>query len=225
MTLYDNYGHCVIPAGTKLYKGGEPNDYDGCIFFALQKYVATVFPKNSGKIQIWSVKQDIKLLFMVQQLNHSSWSKSSIVNIYKEYYPYEKGLNDLDIKHQDLKKRDKFIDKLKAENIFGWLSSIEDKVELEVCLFHDSQELDQLIQLEKVIDKANYEFDYINALDSIDIYPSEQFYSQTNDKLNDNQFIDYAKMVAAWTELEIKQGLTEEQARHYHLNLRTKLKI
>ena len=44
-------------------------------------------------------------------------------------------------------------------------------------------------------------------------------------KLKDSPFEDYAKIVATWTEDEIKQGLTREQARHYHLNLRTKFKI
>jgi len=225
MNLYDKYGHCIIPAGTKLYKGGEPNDYEGCIFFGLQKYVATAFQNNTNKIQIWSVKRDIKLLFMVQKLNRSGWAKSSIVEIYKKYYPSETELNDLDIKHRDHQKRDKFIDKLKAENIFGWLSSLEDKVDLEICLFHDKQELDQLIELEKVIEKDNDEFDYLNALEATDIHPSRHFFSQTKEKLSDSPYKDYEKMVEAWTEDEIKQGLTQEQARHYHLNLRTKLKI
>jgi hypothetical protein len=44
-------------------------------------------------------------------------------------------------------------------------------------------------------------------------------------KLKGSPFEDYAKIVATWTEDEIKQGLTREQARHYHLNLRTKFKI
>jgi len=81
------------------------------------------------------------------------------------------------------------------------------------------------MELEKVIDKTNDEFDYINALDSIDIYPSEQFFTQTKDNLKGSPFADYATMAAAWSEDEIKQGLTREQARHYHLNLRTKFKI
>ena len=98
MTLHDKYGHCIIPAGTKLYKGSATTDYDGCVFFGLQKYVAAAFQNNSGKIQIWTVKQDIKILFMVQELNHSSWSKSAIVDIYKEYYPPENILHD-DIKY------------------------------------------------------------------------------------------------------------------------------
>ncbi|TXB66205.1 hypothetical protein FRY74_06425 [Vicingus serpentipes] len=225
MTLYDKYGHCIIPAGTKLYKGGEQNDYDACIFFGLQKYVAAAFQNNSGKIQIWSVKRDIKLLFMVLDLNKSSWAKSSVAEIYREYFPSDNELNELDIKHFDHQKRDKLIEKLKEENIIGWVSSLEDKVDLEVCLFPDGQELNRLIELEKVIDKDNDEYEYLNALDTIDIYPSGRFFSQTKDKLTDSPYKDYEKMVASWTEDEIKQGLTAEQAGHYHLNLRTKLKI
>lgn len=225
MTLYDKYGYCIIPAGTKLYKGGQPNDYTGCIFYGLQKHVAAAFQNNSGKIQIWSVKREIKLLFMVQELNDTSWAKSPIIDIYKEYYPSEKVLNDLEIKHLDHHKRGKLIDKLKNENIMGWLSSLEGKVDLEICLFHDKREFDQLMELEMVINNDNDKFDYPNALDKIAIYPSGQFFSQTKDKLKDSPYTDYEKMFASWKEDEIKQGLTAEQARHYHLNLRTKLKI
>jgi hypothetical protein len=82
MTLYDKYGFCIIPTGTKLYKGGEKSDYNGCMFFGLQKYVATAFQNNSDKIQIWTVKQDIKVLFMVLELNRLSWTKSAVVDIY-----------------------------------------------------------------------------------------------------------------------------------------------
>ena len=162
---------------------------------------------------------------MVQELNYSSWSKSSITDIYKEYYPSENGLNDLDIKHRDHHKRDKLIDKLKNENIMGWLSSLEGKVDLEICLFPDKRVFDQLMELETVIDKGNDKFDYLNALDGIDLNPSEQFFTQTKDNLKGSPFADYATMVAAWSEDEIKQGLTPEEARHYHLNLRTKFKI
>jgi hypothetical protein len=98
-------------------------------------------------------------------------------------------------------------------------------VQLEICLFLDRQELGRLIELKKVIDKDNTEFEYINALDRIDIHPSGQFFTLTKEKLSDNPFDDYEKIIAAWIEDEIKQGLTEEQARHYFLNLRTKLKI
>mgnify|MGYP006109312005 FL=1 len=225
MTLYDKYGHCIIPKGTKLFKGGNPDNHDDCIFLGLQKYVATAFKNNSNKVQIWTVKQDIKLLFMVEELNHSSWTKSAIVNIYNEHFPSENRLNDLDIKHRDLNKRDKFINKLKKQNIIGWLSSLEGRVDLEICLFPDNQEFDKVIALETVIDHDNKEFDYINALDRIDIYPSKQFFTQTAAQLNERPFATYAKMAAAWKEDEMKKGLTDEQARQYHLNLRTKLTI
>lgn len=225
MTLYDKYGYCIIPTGTKLFKGGDSAKYEDCMSFGLQKYVATAFQNNSGKTQVWTVKQDIKVLFMVLELNRSGWTKSAIVDIYNEYYPLENELNDLDIKYFDHQKRKHLIDKLKKENIIGWISSLEDKVDLEICLFPKRQELDRLIELEKVIDKESDEFDHLNALDAINIHPSGQFFSRTKDKLIDSPYKNYEKMVAAWKKDEIKQGLTENQARHYHLNLRTKLKI
>ena len=147
---------------------------------------------------------------MVLEVNRNSWVKSAVANIYKGYYGTIL-LNNLDIKHFEHQKRDEFIAKLRTENIIGWFSSLEDKVDLEICLFPNKQELDQLIELERVIDK--------------DVYPSGQFYTHTDERLIDSPYGDYKKMVAAWTKDDIKQGMAEEQARHYHLNLRTKLKI
>ena len=79
----------------------------------------------------------------------------------------------------------------------GWLSSLEGKADLEICLFPDKRVFDQLMELETVIDKDNDKFDYLNALDGIDLNPSEQFFTQTKDNLKDSSFADYATMVAA----------------------------
>lgn len=106
-TLYNKYGHCIIPIGTKLYKAGEFTDFDTCMFFGLQKSIATAFQNNSNEVQIWTVKQDIKVLFMVLEYTRNSRTKSAIVDIYKGYYPSENGMNDLDIKHFNHSKRKK----------------------------------------------------------------------------------------------------------------------
>lgn len=162
---------------------------------------------------------------MVLEYNRDSRTKSAIVDIYKEYYPSENGMNDLDIKHFDHTKRNKFIDKLKDEKIIGWLSSLDDKVDLEVCLFPCKKELGRLIELFKVISNNDTDFDYLNALEKIEIYPSDQFFKRTRKKLQYSSFDDYEKKINNSIQDEIKQGLTKEQAKHSLLNLRTKLKV
>jgi len=224
-TLFDKYGHCIIPKGTKLYKAGEFTVFDTCMFFGLQKSIATAFQNNSNEVQIWTVKQDIKILFMVLEYTQNSRTKSAIVDIYKGYYPSENGINDLEIKHFDHSKRNKFIEKLKNEKIIGWLSSLDDRVDLEVCLFPHEKELDRLIELVKVISNNDTEFEYLNALEKIEIYPSNTFFKQTKKKLLNSPFSDYEKLIGNSIQDEIKQGLTEKQAKHYLLNLRTKLKV
>lgn len=224
-TLYDKYGYCIIPVGTKLYKANSSTDFETCMFFGLQKWIARAFQNDSDKIQIWTVKRDIKVLFMVLELNQASRTKSAIIDIYKEYFPTENELIDLDIKHFDHQKRNKFIDKLKGEKIIGWLSSLDDKVDLEVCLFPNKKEHDRIIELVKVINNNNTAFEHLNSLDRVEIYPSGQFFKRTREKLQDSPFENYKERIDTCVQDEIKQGRTKEQARHNFLDLRIKLKI
>jgi len=202
------------------------------MFFTTKKWVAGVFNQN---VQIWKTTTDIELLFLVEHVNQNSWTTSALPHLYNTLFPTERNLNfdDLDIKHWDKNRRDKLVRKLYDEyNISGWLSSLENKVEMEVCLFDKHANTSQLILVDTIHKKDKSYFK--DSLDSIRILPSKHFYEATNKKLSEREPIltdegdhykKYSGMMKNWIKVEVQNGMEKVEAQHYLSNLRTKLKI
>jgi hypothetical protein len=202
------------------------------MFFTTKKWVAGVFNEN---VQIWKTTTDIELLFLVEHVNQNSWTTSALPHLYNNLFPTERKLNfdDLDIKHWDKNRRDKLVRKLyDAYNISGWLSSLENKVEMEVCLFDKHANTSQLILVDTI--HKNDKTYFKDSLDSIRILPSKLFYEATNKKLSERESIltdeedhykKYSGMMKNWIKVEVQNGMEKVEAQHYHFNLRTKLKI
>jgi hypothetical protein len=202
------------------------------MFFTTKKWVAGVFHEN---VQIWKTATDIELLFLVEHVNQNSWTTSALPHLYNNLFPTERNLNfnDLDIKHWDKNRRDQLVHKLyDANKISGWLSSLENKVEMEVCLFDKHANASQLMLVDTIHKKdKTYCKD---SLDSIRILPSKLFYEATNKKLSEREpmltdegdhYKKYSGMMKNWIKVEVQNGMEKVEAQHYHFNLRTKLKI
>jgi hypothetical protein len=230
--LKDTYGYCILPKNTLLFRGHSDTSTNDCMFFTTKKWVAGVFNEN---VQIWKTTTDIEILFLVEHVNQNSWTTSALPHLYNTVFPTERKLNfdDLDIKHWDKNRRDKLVRKLyDANKIYGWLSSLENKVEMEVCLFDKHANASQLILLDTIHKKDNTYFK--DSLDSIKILPSKLFYEATNKKLSEREpmlkdegdhYKKYSGMMKNWIKEEVKNGMEKVEAQHYHFNLRTKLKI
>jgi hypothetical protein len=202
------------------------------MFFTTKKWVAGVFNEN---VQIWKTTTDIELLFLVEHVNQNSWTTSALPHLYNNLFPTERNLNsdDFDIKHWDKNKRDKLVRKLyDANNISGWLSSLENKVEMEVCLFDKDANASQLILVDTI--NKNDKTYFKDSLDSIRILPSKHFYEATNMKLSEREpvltdegdhYKKYSGMMKNWITQEVQNGMDKVEAKHYHFNLRSKLKI
>jgi hypothetical protein len=202
------------------------------MFFTTKKWVAGVFNEN---VQIWKTTTDIELLFLVEHVNQNSWTFSALPHLYNNLFPTERNLNfnDLDIKHWDKNRRDQLVRKLYDEyKISGWLSSFENKVEMEVCLFDKHANTSQLILVDTI--NKNDKTYFKDSLDSIRILPSKHFYEATNMKLSEREpvltdegdhYKKYSGMMKNWIKVEVQNGMEKVEAQHYHFNLRTKLKI
>jgi len=230
--LRDIYGYCILPKNTLLFRGHSDTSMNDCMFFATKKWVAGVFNQN---VQIWKTTTDIELLFLVEHANHNSWTISALPHLYNNIFPTESNhnFNDLDIKHWDKNRRDKLVRKLyEAYNISGWLTSLENKVEMEVCLFDKQANASQLILVDTI--NKNDKSYFKDSLDSISILPSQLFYEATNKKLSEHgpipsderdHYKRYDRMMKNWIKQEVQNGMEKVEAQHYHFNLRTKLKI
>lgn len=230
--LKDIYGYCIIPKNTLLFRGNSDTSINDCMFFATKKWVAGAFDEN---VQIWKTTADIEILFLVEYVTYNSWTISALPHLYNNIFPNDCNPNfdDLDIKYWDKNRRDKLVRKLYDEyKISGWLNSLENKVEMEVCLFDKDANAGHLILVDTTNRKDKIYFK--DSLDRIRIFPPQKFYEQTNKKLSErepiltnekDQYRKYKKMRNALIREEVQNGMNKAEAKHYHLNLRTKLKI
>lgn len=230
--LEDIYGHCIIPKNTLLFRGHPDSSFDDCMFFATKQWVAGAF---TDTIQVWKTQTDIQILFLVAYINDRSWTISALPKLFNSVFPTDSNpdFGDLDIKHWDINRRNKLVqilfDKYK---ISGWLTSLENRVEIEVCLFEKQANENQL-QLLDIVDRKSKKY-IKDSLHRIRILPSKTFYEKTNQKLYEQSLIlidekdhyeRYKRMINAWVKDEIQNGMDKVEAKHYHFNLRTKLKV
>jgi hypothetical protein len=231
-SLRDIYGYCIIPKNTLLFRGHSDTSIDDCMFFVTKKWVAGAFNEN---IQIWKTTKDIEILFLVEHLTYNSWTISALPRLYNNIFPTDSNANfdDLDIKHWDITRRNKFVRNLYDEyRISGWLTSLENKVELEVCLFDKHANAGQIFLVGTT--HSNDQKYFKDSLDSLRILPAKIFYEETNKKLSEQEplFTDekdhykrYKKMQDAWVREDVQNCHYKVESKHFHLSLRTKLKI
>lgn len=229
--LLAEYGYCIIPPKTLLYRSHIEKNYNECMFFATTYSIAKAFGKN---VQIWMTTKEIQLIFLISHIDDQSRSSSNIPQLYNKIFPEDSYLNldDLDIKQRDFNRRYKFINKLyKIHEINGWFSSLEDSVPVEVCLFDKIANSQQLKLLEIASDGTKY---FKESLKRIKVYPTEKFYSSTFQKLDEmypssHSKADYLrihqKSRSAWIKDDIDNGIPRIVSLHNTYDLRCKLKI
>jgi hypothetical protein len=231
--LTDIYGQCIIPKNTLLFRGHNESTINDCMFFATKLYVASAF--NRKKIQVWQTKKDIQILFLVDDINANSWTHSALPQVFNSLFPLESNpdFNDLDIKQKNINRRNKLTRKLFDEyNTLGWLTSLENRVELEICLF-DKQANANHLKLIDIVDSKNKTY-YKDSLDRIKIFPSSTFYKKINQTLLPKSSIhpkekdhskSYQEKMKIWIKIEMQNGKNRLEAKHDLFNLRAKLKL
>jgi len=106
---------------------------------------------------------------MLKEVSDSGRCISSGDEIFRKYFPNYPGLvDDLSVK-QDIKQLAKMIEILDSQSIVGWLSSLEDKKELEIFVIGNNQMLENLIE---PISLTEEYYRYYNALNFITLKPS-----------------------------------------------------
>jgi len=198
------------------------------MFFALKFWVAGAF---NNSVQVWRVTREIEILFLVESVDYRSWTESAIPRLYKTVFPNEASgiYDDLDIKHRNIEIRNRFIKELSSEySLTGWLTSLEGAIDLEICLFKDNQ-----VELNKIVNKDSKKY-YKDSLKQIDIFPSQDFYKKTYDKLlNKSQagldkteiWNKYQERMTDMIKEEAKNKNDIVRNRECFSNLRTRLEI
>lgn len=230
--LQNGFGHCIIPKNTLLYHGTKNLKIKDCMFFGLDFWLPTVFHDT---IQVWRARTNIEVIFLCESVDGRSWTESAIPRLYNLVFPDERNdiLEDLDIKHFDHQRRDKFIAELMSRyKLNGWFSSMEENMELEVCLFgKDFIQANLELVDTKAEDDTTY---YKSSLREMEVYPTKAFYERSYTLLQRGYGgpIDknlYWKKYKRWNNLLInefvktKQDILRNVERNY--TLRVKLQI
>jgi hypothetical protein len=77
--LMDDYGHCIIPANTWLFRGHADTSNDDCMRFTTKHWVAGAFHDT---VQVWETLTEIKVLFLAEYLEENSWTYSALPALY-----------------------------------------------------------------------------------------------------------------------------------------------
>ena len=228
--IINQYGQCIIPKNTFLFRGYSNSDYQDVMFFTTKLRIAKII---ENQVQVWITKSDIEVGFFVKYLNSRAHAISSIPEIYSNYFPKESQFqfNDLDIKLNP-EKMSKLVSNLKQDKVSGWLTSYEDKQEVEVCIIDKQISLASLFFVENS-DIRNSKY-FKDSLLKIKLFPSACFYDLSKSKIAQNStdrqysrnlYIKYKNSICLHIKEEISNGANKIQSIHEYYNLRLKLKI
>lgn len=129
--LYTQYGDCVIPRGTLLYRAGPLGGHGA--YFALHPIAAHNFGGGPAHTPVkWKVKQEIRLLLAVKHLNKMGHAIPAIEDLYRKLVGPLNDLDDLDIKGRNETARNQFLGAIQKVGLQGWLSPLENEYALEV---------------------------------------------------------------------------------------------
>jgi hypothetical protein len=214
------FGYCIVPKNTLLYRAPVETETEDCQFFALRFGVASIF---GNIVHVWKVTNEIEVLFLIDSIYPRIMS--AIPELYKIINPTENNVSDLDVKCTD--RMIGFAKDLLLKGTPGFLSNVE-KDDLEICLFGEANISGHLTQIDT--GKRGDTKYFKNSLRKLRVFPSDQFY-QKNKEIHARRFIDYSeshKAHAGAYKSWIKEAETAEDAmriREYYYDLRLKLKI
>jgi hypothetical protein len=224
--ILDEYGYVTVPKNTLLFRGTNDlrsrGDYK---FFA----TTTMYAKSFGSIvQVWKVKKQFIVPFLIKHLTHQSKGKSAIPDLYNRIFPSDANptYRELDIKMNT--KREIFIQALRDRGCVGWFSTFEDNVPCEICAF-GAEMYCELIDSCDITELKLYE-----SLKKMRIQPSQAFFQATDLCLNEYYKTHYTKKepyhifrskMRNWVLDYVRNGGEEKDGKHTYYNLRLKLKV
>lgn len=181
MNLLEEYGYCVIPKGTVLYRQGVLCHRYGCFFALHPRWAINFSGENKAPVRAWIVEDPITVLFAISHLNPYGFGQCALSDIYRKHFDTSDGLSSLDVKQTNKKARGNLQRLLQIHNIEGWLSTIEDKPPLEVFLMPGVLE-----QLESIPQNMCNESQAQNSLRMIQIFPIGSFFEVSFNHLERN---------------------------------------
>lgn len=223
MDLQNKYGTCLIPKGVVLFSAIIDSDRYDYIFFGLKYSIARAFKNTDRKVYAFKLNHDLEILFMLREMNYRAHYISSGDDIFNHFYPnYPTKIDDLIIK-QNKELLHKMIGLLFSQKKYGWLNSLENKSELEICIF--GEQINN--GLFTIIDDEDLEkkYEYYDALKYVQLYPSMDFITKSKNNFTDDYKTYSLKNIDSAKYLIIDEGYSKERADFELYTMRYKLNI
>lgn len=160
MTAIQEY---FIKKGTKLYRRSKDKMVYSEMFFGFCPFGTYSSYYYEEPIQLWVTKCDIKGNLMLKDISNKFRLKSSILDIYKSFVSND--ITDIIEVKKFGPKRENLLNYFIKQEINNWISSVEDKYEMELLLFSSIEKNTELVEyLTEIDSKLDYEelnsFDY-----------------------------------------------------------------
>jgi len=171
--MFDKSKIYRVLKGTKLYRQACDTEYKDIMFFGYCIYGTYSSSCKTKQIQIWEATKDFDTFFMIKETNKGGYLLSSIVDIYNSFFP-------LDIKDEteylsikkDKEQLTKITQKLESIGIDSWTCSVENKSEMELCLFNTSKNKNDFIRFLSMEESNSKELSNKNSYNSANIITS-----------------------------------------------------
>ncbi len=152
----------IIEKGTKLFRRSQNQQISDEMFFGFCPYGTFSSFNRTEPIEQWITLSEIKGNLMLKDVGNKYRLKSSIPQIYNSFKPSE-NCDLLELKKYG-SKRNELIDFLRKQNINNWVSSVEDKYEMELFLFSNSEEISTFVKYSRQLDPKE-DYDKMNSFD------------------------------------------------------------
>lgn len=170
MNLKEKYNLYSIDKGTILFRQALDTNYDDEMFFGFSVFATYSAFNNSDEIQIWETQININAFLMLNDYSKINRKKSSIVDIYNNFFPENQFDKDADVYlKNNIEKRTKLTEKLKSKGIYNWVSSVENKFEMELFLFHSKEHNSDCIKYIKSIETKSNSMSDVDTFDILKI--------------------------------------------------------
>lgn len=133
------------------------------MFFGFDATATNGSSKSNGKIQVWKLLTDVNAIFPVKEILSCGFHRTSIDNLSMKYLDLsEKDAYYLNVKQKNTSTRQSLIRFLNKNSITAWVTSVEQKVSMELFLFDNPERLKELITFVGYAQENSniYDFDY-----------------------------------------------------------------
>lgn len=168
MSVIESKKEYFVKQGTCFFRQSITTNIIPYMFFGFNAYATYSSESPNKKIQVWKTVKDFSILYAVKEYERENqmneYRISSLPDIYLKKYPDIDKPDYIDIKRYDNQIRRNLLDILKSENFFGWTTSVENTVNMELFLFGDI--ISQLIKFEGYTnnedDRKLYDYDFFS---------------------------------------------------------------